>query len=137
MIKILGCELKREGTGKNGKPYRIFAVQVEGQKYPVDCFEDMTSFIGESVNGELVKKPYINKDGVEKFSYELKATKGDMPPGMVEVLSRLNDAMVRISKLEMEVRDLKAGSIVGKAKEMMGEPDDFPPSDIQSKDIPF
>ena len=108
-INILGCSVKRSGiSAKNGKPFTIYGVQVEGQKFPVDCFTDMSTKIGQSVEGELVKKTYQKKDGGEGYSFELKLPRtggavGSFEIGALKVL--LEKLSARVDKLEQGTPD--------------------------------
>ena len=75
-VKILGCEVKRSGISqKNGKPWTIYGVSVEGKKFPVDCFDDMSKSIGQEVEGDIITKTYEKKDGTQGTNYELKLAK--------------------------------------------------------------
>ena len=132
MIHIQGCSVKRSGiSAKNGKQWTIYGVQVEGQKFPVDCFTDMSTKIGQSVEGELVKKTYQKKDGGEGYSFELKLPKGGYGGGAD--VGALKDMLAKLTsdnaKLTARVEKLEQGTPNGALN--------TDPAPIPDEDIPF
>ena len=84
-ITIKTCKLKREGTGKNGKPYKIFNIQdVDGKWY--DSFDEFQE--GEVVDVEIKENGQYNPNIKRMKAVDL-------------ISKRLDDLEARIKILEV------------------------------------
>lgn len=132
-IKILSSVEKRKGTSSKGQPWVMYDVGVEGKRFPVTCFTDMSSHIGQEVEGELEKKTYKKKDGSEGYSFTLVLPR----QGGNKTWDALKELDKRITALEkLAGKSEPRPDILSTAEKTFQEPSTRE-SQPQDSDLPF